>query len=684
MQLIILGMHRSGTSVLARLLNLMGVYFGPEGISTGANKENPKGFWERRDVRVLNDYVLHSIDCDWDRVLGFDASKLPDAVASDFTKRASRLVLEMDAHRPWLLKEPRLCLLLPMWRKVLEMPVCVHIFRNPVEVAASLRTRNGIPMKAGLALWEKYVRSATNASSGLPDVVVLHRQLMQEPKVVAEQLIRQFVAMDVQGLRMPSDREISTFVRDELYRERESRQDLAPFLKAPQMALFKSLTADTEPLAKVGPDLPLASRKVLAEYESGLAPLKKKQDEPVVSQSELLLRGELSLREQEAQMVREFSAKLDSELKQRDARLAFMEEECRTARDSAAKLQAALDQSNERFAASDKALHLLSEQSAQRERDLEQRDERLTEMEKAARAASDSLAQLDLELKQARAAFSSLEEDHRAACELAQKQASDLEAQEIKLAFHETEARAAALEHARLASELKRMAESKAALQRSVAERFREIEKLTLMLVGRDTELAAVHTENHDALVKLKARDDETLKLKEKLLVANRQIATMKQRVSAEKTANAQLESLLAEKSAELIDRESRLAEITSGVTWRMTAPLRATRRFFDSGKSSEASDIDTIRQTNLFESDWYLEHNPDVAESGMDPAEHYLAYGASEGRNPGPAFDSRYYLSSNPDVRESGMNPLVHYSRHGKAEGRPAQDKQNRAKNNG
>ena len=61
MQLIVLGMHRSGTSVLARLLNLMGVYFGPEGISTGANQENPKGFWERKDVRQLNDGVLQRV-----------------------------------------------------------------------------------------------------------------------------------------------------------------------------------------------------------------------------------------------------------------------------------------------------------------------------------------------------------------------------------------------------------------------------------------------------------------------------------------------------------------------------------------------------------------------------------------------------------------------------------------------
>jgi len=60
MQLIILGMHRSGTSMQTRLLNLAGAYFGPEGSSTGANDENPKGFWERVEARRLNDAVLFS------------------------------------------------------------------------------------------------------------------------------------------------------------------------------------------------------------------------------------------------------------------------------------------------------------------------------------------------------------------------------------------------------------------------------------------------------------------------------------------------------------------------------------------------------------------------------------------------------------------------------------------------
>lgn len=317
MQLIVLGMHRSGTSVLARLLNLMGAYFGPEGISTGANDENPKGFWERRDVRMLNDSVLHAMGCDWNRVRDFNAADLPEPVIADFFKSASKLVLEMDAHRPWLLKEPRLCLLLPLWRKVLEVPICVQILRNPVEVAASLRKRNDIPMEAGLALWEKYVRSAMSASSGLPSLLVLHRQLMLEPMNVAAQLLRQLESAGVVGLRMPSEREISTFVCDDLYRERESSSNMVAHSKKPQAALFRDLMAGDVAPADVGIGLTSASKKALAEYESSLPPLKPKPDLSILSQSELILRAKVELQNQEVRLVREMSSRLKSELSRR-------------------------------------------------------------------------------------------------------------------------------------------------------------------------------------------------------------------------------------------------------------------------------------------------------------------------------------------------------------------------------
>lgn len=72
-----------------------------------------------------------------------------------------------------------------------------------------------------------------------------------------------------------------------------------------------------------------------------------------------------------------------------------------------------------------------------------------------------------------------------------------------------------------------------------------------------------------------------------------------------------------------------------------------------------------------LFDSDWYLQHNPDVAASGANPLAHYISIGAAKGRDPHPLFDSDWYLGRNPDVAAAGINPLSHYIGWGAAEGR-------------
>jgi hypothetical protein len=122
MQILVLGMHRSGTSMVARLLNMMGAYFATEGTSIGANQENPKGFWERRDVWALNDTVLHSAGANWHRVGDFTLEKIPTAALAQFKTDAGKIILDMDAHRPWFLKDPRFCLLAPLWLDLLEVP----------------------------------------------------------------------------------------------------------------------------------------------------------------------------------------------------------------------------------------------------------------------------------------------------------------------------------------------------------------------------------------------------------------------------------------------------------------------------------------------------------------------------------------------------------------------------------
>jgi hypothetical protein len=80
---------------------------------------------------------------------------------------------------------------------------------------------------------------------------------------------------------------------------------------------------------------------------------------------------------------------------------------------------------------------------------------------------------------------------------------------------------------------------------------------------------------------------------------------------------------------------------------------------------------VHAIAQSSLFDKEWYLRNNPDVAASGIDPIRHYVLCGASEGRDPSPRFSTRNYLLQNPDVSAAGLDPLLHFLLHGAAEGR-------------
>jgi len=86
---------------------------------------------------------------------------------------------------------------------------------------------------------------------------------------------------------------------------------------------------------------------------------------------------------------------------------------------------------------------------------------------------------------------------------------------------------------------------------------------------------------------------------------------------------------------------------------------------------SMTSGDVDLVRTASAFDEEWYLWRYPDVAKTGLDPAEHFLRYGALMGRDPGPDFSTSAYLSANPDVAAAGLNPLLHYVKHGQAEGR-------------
>ena len=218
--LFVLGMHRSGTSAITGALRHCDVWVGEETELTDANVENPLGFWERRDVRDLCDQMLHSAGADWWKIANFDPKAIPRAALADQRRNFEKIVSELDKYQAWVIKEPRLCLLLPVLRHYIDSPVCIHIYRNPLDVARSLQTRNGFSISAGLALWEVYNLHALKASEGLPRISLSYESLMQHPVETLNALVKELEGLGGEHPIKPDSDLIERFIDLDLYHQR--------------------------------------------------------------------------------------------------------------------------------------------------------------------------------------------------------------------------------------------------------------------------------------------------------------------------------------------------------------------------------------------------------------------------------------------------------------------------------
>ncbi len=249
MQIFVLGMHRSGTSALARTLALLGCYAGDVSDFPAADEANPRGYWERRDVWRLDEDLLQALGAAWDEVghLNPDLllSALPAADLEAFERRARDVVAGLDeAGRPWVVKDPRLCLTFPLWRRVLEAPVCVIIERSPLSVARSLAARDAFPLALGLALWERHLRSALAASAGLPRLFVRYEDLIDRPREIARRLRLELQALGVPGLAEPAEGVLEAFLDPALERHPREPDVEADLLNPPQRVLLDALRDD--------------------------------------------------------------------------------------------------------------------------------------------------------------------------------------------------------------------------------------------------------------------------------------------------------------------------------------------------------------------------------------------------------------------------------------------------------
>ena len=284
---VILGMHRSGTSAVAGFLAKAGFFAGEEGDLLAAAEDNPKGFFERTDVNQLNDSLLAEAGGAWDEPPGRDrVAENGLAWLPKVDELLGNLLSQADG-RPLVLKDPRVSLLLPAWLQVLDDRRFVFLLvdRSPMDTALSMRKRDGRPLYVALALWQLYTADLLEGLNGRRVLVVRYEDFVEDPARTTAWLMGElagaFPDQMGDGGQDAGDGggpERADFVSRDMRHHRTEAKDVAneQVLTGTQLALYKWLRelpegwVELHPPAKLRAEAPNALLTT-AEYQAGVA-----------------------------------------------------------------------------------------------------------------------------------------------------------------------------------------------------------------------------------------------------------------------------------------------------------------------------------------------------------------------------------------------------------------------------
>lgn len=237
--LMVLGMHRSGTSALTRVLGLCGAALPHHRMVS--HDSNPLGHWEPQPIVDAHERFLAEAGTGWDAMADYPPAIFSAQPAAACRRTLTDLTIREYGDAPlFILKDPRISRLMPLWRPVLDAlgvaPRIVIMVRNPLEVADSLERRNHWGEHRALIVWLRYLLAAERDTRDLPRCFVGYSQLMNDWRSVVDAISRQL------GIAFPArssavEQEIDSFVRPELRHHRHrtdallQRADIADCVK---------------------------------------------------------------------------------------------------------------------------------------------------------------------------------------------------------------------------------------------------------------------------------------------------------------------------------------------------------------------------------------------------------------------------------------------------------------------
>jgi ubiquinone/menaquinone biosynthesis C-methylase UbiE/GT2 family glycosyltransferase/glycosyltransferase involved in cell wall biosynthesis len=179
--IVVLGMHRSGTSLVGQILNNLGYSLGKHPMPPGT--ENEKGYFENTKLMEFHDFVLEEAGSHWNDPHPIPAEWWTDSRLRHFSAKLAALIAdEFEGCDKMLIKDPRMCRLLPLWRAYFAAAGIRHrwlvLLRHPVSVAKSLERRDGFSRRYGFLLWVQHVLEAERQTRGEDRLLLTHEEVL--------------------------------------------------------------------------------------------------------------------------------------------------------------------------------------------------------------------------------------------------------------------------------------------------------------------------------------------------------------------------------------------------------------------------------------------------------------------------------------------------------------------------
>lgn len=654
MPVLVMGMHRSGTSALARVLMLL---HGDEPTQVlEANNANPSGFWESQEINAVNQALLADRGTTWHSVspLNGHASTTRDlnlirrSVAGQFPY----------ARRP-IIKDPRICRLVPLWIEALRNEArdfaFPFILRSPSEVAASLNQRNKFPHALGLNLWLRHYLDAEHATREHNRGLIRYDALLADWRSAMRSLQDQ---LQIDTGFDAGSAAVDAFLTPDLHRAKASAEQVdAQLSKYPMVAELWDLMNEW------------CARGDLRNGElQRIDRLREDFDRVAHPMNDLL----------EQQRILEKQRLEDKRAKQaKSAATDSMQAEIARLRKDQANALGGIEEGLKAVLADINAAHRADAQVAELRQRAEDEREVLRQGHAREVAALTWTAENAMELaRDLRTQTNEISAAHGKA----QRQAEASEARLVRL-IRKLRALAADAPHnepeltagnAGEASDEDAADRALAALGHAIAvAREREAE----LQAGLEAHRLDLSAAEHERDAAREAMEETRADLKS----VTRKYRTVQATLARTKAGLDRTKSRLSllKEHAERTERDLHLARSTwayrfaQALATAWASVLSRLGVLDGSTRRSQRDVAEMVAGSTLFDGTWYMERYPDVAEGKMEPLQHFLRLGWKELRDPGPDFSTSRYLRENADVAQAGLNPILHYIEYGQIEGR-------------